>query len=155
MNPQGMTVEEKAGLLQLMGQTYGEAHKQDQMIVGQAGNLQPQSQHLKQQFEQVAQIPTINTPPRPGQPAHQQPSSPPPDQVQVVNLEQATRELRVPDAPATPPAAPSAGSQMELDLSEPTKLDKLITLTKAQNLILKEISLKLDNGKTVKGNKQT
>ena len=45
--------------------------------------------------------------------------------------------------------------QMELDLSEPTKVDMLINLVKEQHLLLKEISLKLDNGKkTTRGRKQ-
>ena len=52
--------------------------------------------------------------------------------------------------PVAPPPAPQDDvnpNQMELDLSEPTKVDTLIDLAKQQNLLLKEISLKLDNGK--------
>ena len=41
--------EEKAALLQFMGQAYGHTHKQDQMIVGQSQQLSPQSHIIKQQ----------------------------------------------------------------------------------------------------------
>ena len=150
-----MTPEQKAGLMQLMGQTYGEAHKQDQMIIGNSGNLKPQSPDLKQQFEQVAKSPTVAPQQQLVQPppAHQE--QPVPTEIQQVTPEQAAQEIA---ASAPPPAAPTPVqepvNQLELDLSEPSKMDKLIDLTKEQNLILKQISLKLDNGKTAKGNKQ-
>tara|TARA_R110000824_G_scaffold60345_2_gene161338 strand:+ start:1112 stop:1606 length:495 start_codon:yes stop_codon:yes gene_type:complete len=163
MNPEGMTAEEKAGLMQLMGQTYGEAHKQDQMLVGQSGNLQPQSQHLKQQFEQVAKAPTVpprhNYPPPPQPSPEQQPAAPSAP-IQQVTPEQAAQEIAAapqptPVAPvAVPAAVVDTGNQLEFDLSEPSKIDKLIKLTEKTNLILEQIRLKLDNGKTAKGNKQ-
>tara|TARA_R100001082_G_scaffold85527_1_gene52101 strand:- start:6755 stop:7240 length:486 start_codon:yes stop_codon:yes gene_type:complete len=160
MNQEGMTPEQKAGLMQLMGQTYGEAHKQDQMIIGQSGNLQPQSGQLKQQFEQVARTPTIAPQHQPGPPPQQPPPEqpappPPPVEVQQVSPEQAAREIAV--AQQEPPRELTAvqdNDQMEFDLTEPSKVDKLFGLLEKQNLLLEEISLKLDNGKTVKGRKQ-
>ena len=44
--------------------------------------------------------------------------------------------------------------QLDFDFTEPSKIDKMVDLLEKQNLILKEISLKLDNGKKVKINKQ-
>ena len=162
-----MTPQEKSIAMQFMGQTYGQAHKQDQMIIGQAGNLSPSSQQLKQTFEQTAKMPTML------QPAHQLQQSPqqaqqaqqaqPPQQVAPVSPEQAAQELKQqavqqavqqPPAPPAPPAPPINTDQLDLDFSEPSKVDKLIQLVEKQNLILKEISLKLDNGKSVKTNKQ-
>jgi len=158
-----MTPEQKAGLMQLMGQTYGEAHKQDQMIIGNSGNLKPQSPDLKQQFEQVAKSPTVAPqqqlvqPPPAHQeqppPAHQE--QPVPTEIQQVTPEQAAQEIAaVTLSPEAIRKLVDTDNQLELDLSEPSKMDKLIDLTKEQNLILKQISLKLDNGKTAKGNKQ-
>ena len=160
-----MTPEQKAGLMQLMGQTYGEAHKQDQMIIGQAGNLRPQSPNLKEQFEQVAKAPTVAPqqphpagPPAPGPPAGPPAPGPPaPTGIQQVTPEQAAQEIAqaaavVPAAPT--PEVPKTGNQLEFDLSEPSKMDRLISLTEEQILLLKQISLKLGNGKTAKGNKQ-
>jgi len=142
-----MTPEQKAGLMQLMGQTYGEAHKNDQMIVGKSGNLSPTSQQLKTQFENVARIPTQRHHPVPQAP----PQAPPtPVEVQPVTPEQAAREI----ANAPQPELPVNINQLEFDLSEPSKVDKVISLIEEQNLILKQISLKLDNGKTTKSRKQ-
>lgn len=163
MTPEGMTAEEKAGLMQLMGQTYGEAHKQDKMIIGSAGNLQPQSHQLKEQFEQVARTPTVvrpsseqlsQHPPEqpPEQPPQQPPEQPAPTEIRQVTPEQAAQEIAA--VVATPMASPKTGNQLEFDLSEPSKIDKLISLTEKQNLILEQIRLKLDNGKTAKSNKQ-
>jgi len=44
-------------------------------------------------------------------------------------------------------------NQVEFDFSEPTKIDKLIDLIKDQNLILKDIRLKLSDGKNAKSKK--
>ena len=154
-----MTPEQKAGLMQLMGQTYGEAHKQDQMIIGQAGNLRPQSPNLKEQFEQVAKAPTVAPQQHPQHPPQSPPQPPPeqpvPTEIQQVTPEQAAQEIAaVTLSPKAIRKLVDTDNQLELDLSEPSKMDKLIDLTKEQNLILKQISLKLDNGKTAKGNKQ-
>ena len=161
MDTQGMTPEEKAVVMQFMGQTYGQMHKQDQMIVGQSGNLQPKSNQMKQVFEQTAHMPTI----------HRQQHSPPPQPVEStppveqVTPEQAAVELQQAQSQASPEPVPiqlyddqeteNISNQMELDLSEPSTTDKLLNLLEEQNLLLKEISLKLDNGKkTTRGRKQ-
>jgi len=150
MDTQGMTPEEKAAVMQFMGQTYGQLHQQDQNIVGSATNLKPKSQEMKRLFEQTAHIPTVQR--------HQQPHQQPgpqaaPTPVQQVTPEQAAAELQQEPAPVQIPNNPD---QMEFNLSEPTVTDKLLDLLKEQNLLLKEISLKLDNGKkTTKGRKQS
>jgi len=165
MDTQGMTPEEKAVVMQFMGQTYGQLHQQDQNIVGNAGNLKPKSHEMKQVFEQTARTPEIRQqPPQPQRP--QQPPQAAPQPVQQVTPEQAAAELH--QTPPTPtPSEPVAiklyddepevnPDQMEFNLSEPTVTDKLLDLLKEQNLLLKEISLKLDNGKkTTKGRKQS
>jgi len=148
-----MTPEQKAGLMQLMGQTYGEAHKNDQMIIGRSGNLSPTSQQLKNQFENVARTPATASRPHPGPPPQQAPPpqpEQPPVEVQPVTPEQAAREI----ANVQQPAAAINTNQLEFDLSEPSKVDKVIGLIEEQNLLLKQISLKLDNGKTTKSRKQ-
>jgi hypothetical protein len=148
-----MTPEQKAGLMQFMGQAYGQAHKQDQNIIGSAGNLQPQSQQLKQQFEQVARTPTVAPQPHPGMPQGPPPQPPepstPPVEVKQISPQQAAQEIAI--SQATPPAPES---QLEFNLAEPSTVDKVINLIEKQNLLLKEISLKLDNGKTTKSRKQ-
>ena len=162
---QGITPEEKAAVMQLMGQTYGQVNQQDQMIVGQSGNLRPDAHKMKQAFEQTAHMPTVNA-----NPQHVQQPPPPerPQQVAPVTPEQAAQELAESPSPPTPvPAAVPVfddegpvqedknPNQMEFDLSEPKFADKLLDLMKEQNLILKGISLKLDNGKkTTRGHKQ-
>ena len=151
-----MTPQEKHALLQFMGTAYGDAHKQDQMIVGQSGQLKPNAHELKQQFEQIAATPAYQQQNAP-QPAsvHQEPVAPqqpeqpvPAGPVQPVSIEQAARELAQTEAPPSP--VPVSNDQLELDLSEPTKIDKLIKLVEEQHLLLKEISLKLGDGKKVK-----
>tara|TARA_R110000824_G_scaffold97675_2_gene233329 strand:+ start:163 stop:651 length:489 start_codon:yes stop_codon:yes gene_type:complete len=161
-----MTPEEKAVAMQFMGQTYGEAHKQDQMIIGNAGNLKPQSPVLKEQFENVARLPTVAPQQQLNRPPQQQPGPQPeapagPVVIQQVTPEQAAQEIAA-TSPAPLPVATSSEhpeifddcNQMEFDLSEPSKTDKLISLAEEQILLLKQISLKLGNGKTAKGNKQ-
>ena len=153
-----MTPQEKAAVMQFMGQTYGEAHKQDQNILQQSGNLSPNSGQLKQVFEQTAKMPTVARPYQQAPP--QQEEQPPealPVQVAPISPEQAAQELQ---QQATPPPLPdpveqpSDQGQLDLDFSEPSKADKIIKMLEKQNLILNEISLKLDNGKSVKTNKQ-
>ena len=149
-----MTPEQKAMVLQFMGQTYGEAHKQDQNIVGNSGNLKPNSHEMKQVFEQTARMPTVNPvnphhqhPPAPAQAPPPQPQAPPPQPVQRIAPEQAAQEIAAAQAPTMP-------DQEEFDFSEPAKIDKLIDLIEKQTLILEKISLKLDNGKSAKNRKQ-
>jgi len=78
MDTHGMTPEEKAAVMQFMGQTYGHLHKSDQEIIGQSGNLKPKSNQMKQVFEQTSHIPTI----------HGQPHQPPPQQQNMQMLQQ-------------------------------------------------------------------
>ena len=159
MDTQGMTPEEKAVVMQFMGQTYGQIHKSDQDIIGQSGNLQPKSNQMKQIFEQTAHIPTVedqqHVAPHPQQQATPQPVAPQP--VQQITPEQAAVELQhTPPVPLYDDEPGVKPNQMELDLSEPTVTDKLLDILKEQNLLLKEISLKLDNGKkTIRGRKQS
>ena len=147
-----MTPEAKAALMQFVGQTYGQMNKQDQMIVGQSGNLQPKSDQLRQTFESVAKIPTVQMP---QQGAPPQPEAAP-QPVAPVTPEQAAQELReVQQAPVPQEPLPQSNdNQLDFDFTEPSKIDKMVDLLEKQNLILKEISLKLDNGKKVKINKQ-
>jgi len=147
-----MTPAEKNQLLQFMGQTYGQVHQQDQMIVGQAGNLKPGSQEFKQSFENAAKLPVqeqYSKPNVPGSPPA--PVQAPPVEISTVTPEQAATQLAQPALPTPPPAPPPVlppqSNQLELDLSELPKLDKIIKVLKEQNLLLKQISLKLDNGK--------
>ena len=149
-----MTPAEKNQLLQFMGQTYGHMHQQDQMIVGQAGNLKPGSQDLKQSFETAAKLPVqeqYSKPNVPGPPPA--PAQAPPVEISTVTPEQAAEQLALPTpepVPVPPQPTPEQvlhSNQLELDLSEPSKLDKIIEVLKEQNLLLKQISLKLDNGK--------
>jgi len=149
-----MTPAEKNQLLQFMGQTYGHMHQQDQMIVGQAGNLKPGSQDLKQSFETAAKLPVqeqYSKPNVPGPPPA--PAQAPPVEISTVTPEQAAEQLALPTpepVPVPPQPTPEQvlhSNQLELDLSEPSKLDKIIKALKEQNLLLNQISLKLDNGK--------
>ena len=140
-----MTPEAKAMVMQLMGQTYGQVKKQDEMIVGQSAQLSQKSGEMKQMFEQLAAMPTA---PAPGQPAPAPAPQPAPAPVQQapapvaapapVTPEQAAVELQ--QAPA-----PVVEEQGMFDFSEPTGIDKLIELQKETNLLLKAIKLQLEN----------
>ena len=154
-----MTPEEKAVVMQFMGQTYGQLHQQDQNIVGNSGNLRPKSHEMKQVFEQTAHMPTIQRQlQQPQQP--QQPQQEAPPALQQITPEQAAVELQ--QAPPEPvpiqlyddPEPENNSNQMELNLSDPPVTEKLFDLLKEQNLLLKEISLKLDNGKKTPRNRK-
>ena len=158
-----MTDEEKQAVLQFMGTVYGDAHKQDQMIIGQSGQLQPSSHVMKEEFEKVIRTPTEQPQHMPAQqhnapaPAPEEPGATPTN-VEVVDLQQAAQELAASESAASTsieadPQVLDSG-QLEFDLSEPSKVDKLINLVKEQSLLLKEISLKLDNGKGAKVTKK-
>ena len=140
-----MTPEEKAAVMQFVGQTYGEVHKQDQMMIGQSTNLKPESGNIKQVFENTAKMPTAIR--HPGMPPQQAPPQQAPQEVVPIPPEQAAQEIA---AISTLPVP----DQLEFNLTEPSKIDKLIALTEKQNLLLKDISLKLDNGKDTKAKKQ-
>ena len=164
-----MTPEAKAMVMQLMGQTYGQMKKQDEMIVGQSAQLQAKSGEMKQMVEQLVATPTVASQqagqfaPQAPQPAPQQapqpeaapvPTGPP---AGTITPEQAMAELQ--QAPAMPTeiqvtptsapvpvnAAPVVEETMEFDFSEPSGIDKLVELQKETNLLLKAIKLQLEN----------
>ena len=142
-----MTPEEKAAVMQFMGQTYGHFHKHDQNIIGNSGNLKPKSHESKQMFEQTARMPTVHpnhqpqpvpqqAPPQQAPPQQAPPQqAPAPQPVQRIAPEQAAQEIAAAQAPPMP-------GQEEFDFSEPAKIDKLIDLIEKQTLILEKISLK-------------
>jgi hypothetical protein len=161
---QGMTPQEKAAVMQFMGQTYGQAHKNDGMMVSPSTNLKPSSEGMKKVFEQTARIPTVAKegmqPPLPQPPVNL--GEPPQDEqpsaalVNTVTPEQAAQEIAAQRVIRTeqPPVVEEVDSnQVEFDFSEPTKIDQLIDLIKDQNLILKDIRLKLSDGKNAKSKK--
>lgn len=152
---EGLTPAEKNAVMQFMGQTYGEAHKNDGMMVSPSSNLKPSADIAKRAFEQTAKIPTVNKNSRPPIPA------PPQEQVvtqtvEPISPEQAAQEIaaqRVIRTEQSPVAEEVDPNQVEFDFSEPTKIDQLIDLIKDQNLILKDIRLKLSDGKNAKSKK--
>ena len=141
-----MTPEEKNALMQFMGTVYGESKKHDEMLVGQSTNLRPKSGEIKQQFEQMLRTPVHANNPQPQRPLVQE--AQPPTVQSPVTPEQAAKELA--QAQATQPVLqqpveqsveqPAVDpNQMEFDLSEPSKIDKVIELLENQNKILLEI----------------
>ena len=147
-----MKPEEKNTLLQFMGQVYGETKKHDQMVVGQSTNLQPKSEEVKRQFEQVLRA----TPTQPSQQSHQPQPAPPaqtlPAQNNVVTPEQAAAELAQVQQEQVIVSEPTQATveqlaaqqfndpnQMEFNLTEPSKVDKIIELLESQNKLLVEI----------------
>jgi hypothetical protein len=150
---EGMTPQEKAAVMQFMGQTYGQAHKQDQMMVSESGNLKPTADRARQVFEQTAKIPTIQSSlPVQAQAVPEGVSEP----IQQVSPEQAAQEITAQQIIRTeqPQVVEEVDTnQVEFDFSEPTKIDQLIDLIKDQNLILEDIRLKLSDGKNAKSKK--
>ena len=161
MSMENMTAEAKAAVMQLMGETYGQQKKQDQMIVGSSGNLKPKSDELKTLVEQLVKSPTApGREPRKHYPADgsapQQPQAvPAPASVSApapVTPEQALAELQQAPvaAPVTPPLeinafAPVTEEQLGFDFSEPSQGDQLLAAIKENTLLLKAIKLQLDN----------
>jgi|TARA_R100000030_G_scaffold98612_1_gene88765 hypothetical protein len=144
-----MTEEEKALIMNFVGQTYGQSHKNDQMIVGQSNSLTPQSELVKQQFESIARAPTqqqqVQTPPI----APQEPQPQPVQEAPPVSYEQAVRELQ--EAEPVPIVEEQNGNQLEFNLKDPEKIDMLIDAIKSNGLLLKEIILLLEkNGRRKK-----
>lgn len=148
-----MTPEAKAAVMQLMGQTYGQMKKQDEMIVGQSAQLQAKSNEMKGLVEQLVKTPTVanpNRPPQPQGPPQQQ--APQPEAAPVpqgppsapVTPEQAMAELQAAPAPVAP-APVQVEQTMEFDFSEPSAIDKLVELQKETNLLLKDIKLQLES----------
>jgi len=146
-----MTPEAKAAVMQLMGQTYGQMKKQDDMIVGSSAQLQGKSHEMKGLVEQLVATPTVAAPPQqapPQQAPPQQAQLAPEQQAQfaappaTVTPEQAQLELQA-AAPVAP--EPVAEEQLGFDFSEPSAIDKLIELQKETNLLLKDIKLQLES----------
>lgn len=158
-----MDPSEKDTLLQFMGQVYGETKKTDQMVVGQSPQLQPRSQQVKQQFEQVLRTPAqaqLNGPaqgqPTPAAPVAQvAPPAAPVAQVAPpaapvtpapITPEQAQQELLqtqqqqiVASAPVQVEEVYNDPNQLEFNLTEPSKVDRVIELLEANNKLLVEI----------------
>jgi len=143
-----MKPEEKNTLLQFMGQVYGETKKRDQMVVGQSTNLQPRSEEVKREFEKVLRTtPTDSIGSQ--QPMQQPQVETAPVQSAIVTPEQAAAELaqsaqsQVLSQPAmTVPIENEQvvdPNQMEFDLSEPSKVDRVIELLETNNKLLVEI----------------
>ena len=147
-----MTPEAKAAVMQLMGQTYGQMKKQDDMIVGSSAQLQGKSNEMRGLVEQLVATPTVagSNHPQPQGPPPQQAPAPQPQAAPVpsgpptgtISPEQAQLELQA----ATPVAPePVAEEQLGFDFSEPSAIDKLIELQKETNLLLKDIRLQLES----------
>ncbi len=148
-----MTPEAKAAVMQLMGQTYGQMKKQDDMIVGQSAQLQAKSGEMKNLVQQLVATPTVAHSQQPPQqaPAPQAAPAPQPQAAPVpqgppsapVTPEQAMAELQTAPAPVAP--APVVEETLEFDFSEPSAIDKLVELQKETNLLLKDIKLQLES----------
>ncbi len=150
-----MTPEAKAAVMQLMGQTYGQMKKQDEMIVGQSAQLQAKSGEMKNLVQQLVATPTV----APSQQPPQQAPAPQPQAAPVpqgppsapVTPEQAMAELQQAPAPAQLQASlnetfeDEINQTMEFDFSEPSAIDKLVELQKETNLLLKDIKLQLES----------
>ena len=148
-----MTPEAKAAVMQLMGQTYGQMKKQDDMIVGASAQLQAKSTEMKNMVEQLVAAPTAPSnnqpPPAQGPPPQQVPQQAPVPQgppAATITPEQAMAELQqapqvISDVQITPPVEET----MEFDFSEPSAIDKLVDLQKETNLLLKQIKLQLES----------
>jgi len=157
-----MTPEAKAAVMNLMGTTYGQMKKHDDMIVGASGNLSPAAQQMQAAVKNLAQVPTISQEqyraqqagqPMPAQPAPavQEPAPAPIAVPAVVTPEQALAELQTPAAAAnvvTPPLEITANAPveqtLEFDFSEPSQMDKLLDAVKESNLLLKDIKVQLE-----------
>ena len=140
-----MTNEEKALVMQLMGQTYGQVKQNDSMIVGKSGNLSPGSDVMKQQVEQL-----IGTPTQPAPVARPSTQQAPPAQPQEVSHEQAAQELIQLEQARQAETISAETDQLEFDLREPAKIDKLIEAVELNRLLLKEIKLLLEKNGTKK-----
>jgi len=149
-----MTPQAKQAIMQLMGQTYGQLKKQDDMLVGQSGNLKPKSAEMKNMVENLVRTPVAPPPgyaPQPQQPAPQPVPEPVIEPVQAVPApitpEQAIAELQglAPAGIAPEAQAVYQEEQGMFDFSEPAKIDLLINAVKESNLLLKEIKVQLES----------
>jgi len=150
-----MTPEAKAAIMQLMGTTYGEMKKQDDMIVNPSQQLNSKSGEMQNLVKNLINTPTVKAPPKVGydgnmQAAHQQAgqfapqpqAAPAPVAPAPVTPEQAQLELQA-AAPVAP--EPVAEEQLGFDFSEPSQMDQLLEAVKESNLLLKDIKLQLEN----------
>lgn len=143
-----LTPEAKAAVMQLMGQTYGQVKKQDEMLVGTSNNLRPKSNELKSMVENLVRTPVappINQPPVQPITASQQAIT-----AEQITPEQAMRELQniAVDASAMPGTLyqyENSSEQLVLNFNKPDKIDQLIDVVKENNLLLKGIKLQLEN----------
>lgn len=134
-----MSMAEKDALLQFMGQIYGEAKRHDQMLVGPSVNLKPKSDEIKNIFEQTLRSPVqANT--QPTQPAPSTPSEPALAEQSLQSLPAPQIIVHEPDTPhPVMESASSTPTQLEFDLSEPSKIDRLIELMERQNKLIANI----------------
>ena len=158
-----MKQEDKNTILQFMGQVYGESKQNDQMLVNSSTNLQPKSDQIKDVFEKtlhanVQQNPQPNAPaPQIAEPVMRAPSDAP---VQTgspvhISVEQAAADLAQINQQPVPAPNPvtnitSVDEQLEFDLKESDKFDKLLDLIREQNNMISSIdsSIKLIVEKT-------
>jgi len=152
-----MTPQSKAAVMQLMGQTYGQMKKQDEMIVGSSAQLQGKSSEMKGLVEQLVNIPTVDSQYQPapqGSPPQSAPApqyAPAPQHAPIptgpptapITPEQAQLELQQAAAPVDP--APVMEETMEFDFREPTQMEQLLNAVKESNLLLKDIKLQLES----------
>ena len=152
-----MTEEEKAMVMQFMGQTYGEVKKQDSMLVNQSGNLSPKSEEMKQAFTNMARTPTISqqAPPQQAPPQQPEPQVAPEPIQAPVDYEQAVKELAQTEQVVQQPMVSEQvqdPNQLTFDLKERSVVDELLEASKKTNLLLKDIKLLLEkeNGRPAK-----
>jgi hypothetical protein len=155
-----MNQEDKNAVLQFMGQMYGESKKNDGMLINQSTNLKPKSDEIKDVFEKTlhstVQERSQHNPAAP----HMEPPVMAPSEAPayastpaLVTPEQAAAALAetVAPVPAQPlpvvyeevRASPDQ-EQLEFDLTEPSKIDKLLDLIKDQNIIISTINNNLE-----------
>tara|TARA_R110001599_G_scaffold4217_1_gene22192 strand:- start:9641 stop:10138 length:498 start_codon:yes stop_codon:yes gene_type:complete len=146
-----MTPQGKAAVMQLMGQTYGQMKKQDEMIVGASAQLQGKSSEMKDLVEQLVSIPTVDSQYQPAPQGPPPQSAPEPQHAPIpkgpptapITPEQAQLELQQAAAPVDP--APVIQETMEFDFREPTQMEQLLDAVKESNLLLKDIKLQLES----------
>lgn len=141
-----MTPEAKAAIIQLMGQTYGQMKKQDEMLVGSSSNLKPKSEEMKAMVESLVRTPVAPQGYAP-QPVPQPVPEPAPVAPVQITPEQAMAELQQVAPAGIAPEAQNVyqEEQSMFDFSEPSKIDQLIDLQKQTNLLLKEIKVQLES----------
>lgn len=155
-----MTPEEQQAMVQFMGTVHGQAKQTDQMIVGHSNFVRPVSTDIKAALTAglsqptssrgMAQQPPTQLPVAEAVPSH------------TVTPEQAAQELAqvtsaqvvapLPVQPMSDELAPVDPNQMEFDLSEQTKLDKIVELLERQNRILLEV--KNNYAKSIKSSRK-